>query len=323
MTSKTKSEIKSFFETGDKPNQAQFEDFIDSYVDKNGPIGDIETLASANESGIAFVSGRRGEVINANSLRTFSGITVYTSALTDAVITDRIATTAQAVSGESTTRLITPSLLTSKFASTVQAVSGLATGLFMDPVLVRNAIAAQSSSGSAGWVPISTKNAANDSSIDFVNGSGGVVFDGTYKAYALVFSSVRPASDGVYLRYSVSDTGSGGSFSTLSANTASNLIEGTSTYNGQSSATSNITEATGNLTSEAVSGTIFIFDPASTAAYKNITYTTVGTNDSGSNVGRTGVAQYRTANALTGFRLVFNTGNIDSGTFTLYGLKSA
>lgn len=45
MTAQNKSTIKSYFETGDKPTQAQFEDFIDSYQDAAANLG---TLSSAS-----------------------------------------------------------------------------------------------------------------------------------------------------------------------------------------------------------------------------------------------------------------------------------
>lgn len=90
MTSKTKDEIKAFFETGDKPTEAQFIDFIDSYVDKSGPIGVIETIASGGTSGFARVSGGTGEVLTDAQTRTALNITVYTTALASAVASDVI-----------------------------------------------------------------------------------------------------------------------------------------------------------------------------------------------------------------------------------------
>jgi hypothetical protein len=83
MTAKIKSEIKGFFETGDKPTEAQFIDFIDSYVDKNGPIGVIETAASAGGTGAAVFAGGVGSIASYSSLRTLLGIEVFTSAQSD------------------------------------------------------------------------------------------------------------------------------------------------------------------------------------------------------------------------------------------------
>lgn len=86
MTSKTKDQIKAFFETGDAPTQAQFIDLIDSYVDASGPIGYLESAASANAQGFAFVSGRKCEVIGGAEALAFVGITVYTTALAQTAV---------------------------------------------------------------------------------------------------------------------------------------------------------------------------------------------------------------------------------------------
>ena len=38
MAQKTKAVLKAFFETGDKPTQQQFSDWLDSYVHKDDSI---------------------------------------------------------------------------------------------------------------------------------------------------------------------------------------------------------------------------------------------------------------------------------------------
>jgi hypothetical protein len=110
MTSKSKDLIKAFFETGDKPTEAQFIDLIDSYVDKSGPMGQIETVASAGQTGFAFVSGMRGEIYNNNQAREAMGITVYTTANAAPAVLSLIATTAEATAGLSESTLMTPAL---------------------------------------------------------------------------------------------------------------------------------------------------------------------------------------------------------------------
>lgn len=133
MTAKTKAQIKAFFETGDKPTESQFIDFIDSYVDKSGPMGQIETAASAGNTGFAFCSGGRGEVLGLGAARDAMGITVYTTAMVTQLLGSSFLTTAGASA-------VAADTIRSAVASTVQAVSGQATGLVMDPVLVRNSI---------------------------------------------------------------------------------------------------------------------------------------------------------------------------------------
>lgn len=61
MTAQNKATIKSYFETGDRPTQAQFGDFIDSYLDvgtvSGGTNGTLISV-SGNVSGVNGVSGR-------------------------------------------------------------------------------------------------------------------------------------------------------------------------------------------------------------------------------------------------------------------------
>jgi hypothetical protein len=110
MTSKTKTEIKAFFETGDKPTEAQFIDFIDSYVDKSGPLGDVEAAISAGSQGFAFSSAGDGKILNAQNARNFMGITVYTTALAAQAFGGQFATTAEATAAAATDKVMSPFL---------------------------------------------------------------------------------------------------------------------------------------------------------------------------------------------------------------------
>lgn len=138
MTAKTKTEIKAFFETGDMPTEAQFIDLIDSFVDKSGPIGDIETEASGSATGFAFCSGGGGEVKGASEAISFLGLTVYTTAQASAVAIEAtrntFVTTAQASA-------VASDGIAAAYATTAQANAGAATNVLMNPVLVKNAVA--------------------------------------------------------------------------------------------------------------------------------------------------------------------------------------
>lgn len=54
MAISTKTSIKSFFETGDKPTQEEFEDLIDSYQDRSLALDQIIVSAATGKSGLAF-----------------------------------------------------------------------------------------------------------------------------------------------------------------------------------------------------------------------------------------------------------------------------
>ena len=154
MGIKTKAELAAFFETGDKPTESQFIDFIDSYVDKSGPIGSLETAASGDATGVTVFTTGSAAVHSYDNFREIDlGITVYTTALASAVAVEVIneiyATTSQAESGNETGLLMNPILTkaainslspSNTYATTAQAISGVSANVNMDPVLTRNAI---------------------------------------------------------------------------------------------------------------------------------------------------------------------------------------
>jgi hypothetical protein len=129
MTSKTKTEIKAFFETGDKPTASQFIDFIDSYVDKSGPIGSLETIASGLSTGFTYFTAGTPSLIS-------------------------YATTAQGISGTDNSTLVTPAvarnaietlaITSADFATTAQGNAGTDAVTIMNPVLTKNSIEALS-----------------------------------------------------------------------------------------------------------------------------------------------------------------------------------
>ena len=48
---KSKEELKSYFEKGDKPTQAQYSDLIDSYIDAKQPAGEVNREFKIDENG--------------------------------------------------------------------------------------------------------------------------------------------------------------------------------------------------------------------------------------------------------------------------------
>ncbi len=98
MTSKTKQQIKAFFETGDKPTESQFIDFIDSYVDKSGPLGALETAVSGGGSGFVYASAGDADIIDASTALSRLGATVVTTAAAIQAVAGVYTTTAQAAS---------------------------------------------------------------------------------------------------------------------------------------------------------------------------------------------------------------------------------
>lgn len=319
MTSKTKDEIKAFFQTGDKPTEAQFIDLTDSYVDKSGPIGQLETAASGAAAGIATFNGATpniGTITAYDVVRAAMGITVYTTALVTNVIGNTVVTTAQASAIASDT-------IAAAYATTAQAQAGaIATGL-MTPVLTRNAI----SSFAGGFVPIVTKTASNSSTIDFVNGVGGVILDGTYREYVVIINNLIPSSDGADLRLRTSSN-SGSSYddgaSDYSWWNGGGISDTTTESNNNSNADTcieiGLSQGTGNSTGENLYGRILISNPANTTVYKLIETRAKYVNSDGKFVTSDGGGVRKSISAVNAIRFLMSAGNITSGTFTLYGV---
>lgn len=125
MSSKTKAEIKAFFNTGDRPSEAQFIDFIDSYVDMSGPMGTLQAAISAGGQGFCFASGADGEIYSGTNARDFMGITVYTTAQVSALIPNPQQTLLSTKTASSSASLDFTSLITSSYDYYILVVKDL------------------------------------------------------------------------------------------------------------------------------------------------------------------------------------------------------
>lgn len=177
-----------------------------------------------------------------------------------------------------------------------------------------------------GMKLLKTQVAASVAQIDFVHGVSGVVMDDTYDSYLLDISSAKPATDDVegWLRIG---TGAGPTYQTTGYNMA---LEGINTGGGfnanftaQSSirmGASSVGQATGNATGENFSAQIQFNDPedANTLTLFDVLARYTDTNTG--IVSIHGSAIRTTVEAITAVRFMFETGNIASGRFSLYGL---
>jgi hypothetical protein len=107
---------------------------IDSYVDKSGPIGDIETIVSAGTQGFAFASAGDGKVKNASQALAFLGITVYTTALASGVATDALRNTFTTTAQASSAAVVA---ITSAIATTAEATAATSNTTLMTPLLAK------------------------------------------------------------------------------------------------------------------------------------------------------------------------------------------
>lgn len=171
---------------------------------------------------------------------------------------------------------------------------------------------------SGSYVKISTQTASASATIDFTSS-----IDSTYDEYMVAFTDVVPATDNVKLlmRWSVN---AGSSWIAASYDWGINKFYGGGGAGaGVTGDTSvEIIDAIGNAATEGCSGDVRLFDASNSGTYKVSLFSSVGRTHDGNVVGAHGGASYEGATtAINGIRFLFSSGNIASGTFTLYGMK--
>ena len=180
---------------------------------------------------------------------------------------------------------------------------------------------------------IKSQTASADGTINFVDGTSDVVLDDTYPIYVFKCINTHPATDGQKITFQGStNTGSSygvtatstafdsehseGDASSFTYNTSSDLAQGTG-Y--QPLSLNNI----GNDNDQSASGELFLFNPSSTTFIKHFIYTGNSLN-SGDYDSHDFVSGYfNTTSAVDAIQFKMESGNIDSGTFKLYGIKDS
>ena len=182
---------------------------------------------------------------------------------------------------------------------------------------------------------IKTVTASSSSTVDFVDGTSDVVLDDTYPTYLFQIINVHPATDNVKLAIQGNAAGGSGFNETITTiaiksehmeNDASASMS-YDTTNDQAQGTGYAPIMTGNGlgngNDESGSGEVWLFNPSSTTFIKHFIcrmshygYENIQMDDY--------VAGYfNTTSAIDEISFKFNSGNIDTGTFKLYGIKDS
>ena len=172
---------------------------------------------------------------------------------------------------------------------------------------------------------LSTQTASASASISFTSG-----LDSTYDSYVFKFINMHPSSDAVYFQFNMSTDG-GSNYNVTKTTTffISELSEGGSggLYYwapgdlAQSTSYQYLNYQTGNASDESLSGELFLFNPSSTTFIKNFLARTqhYAYNNYTQDVQSAGYGN--TTSAVNAIDFEFSSGNIDSGTIKLYGVK--
>ena len=180
---------------------------------------------------------------------------------------------------------------------------------------------------------IKTLTASSSSTLSFVNGSSDVVLDNTYPIYLFKFINIHPATDNVQFMHNGSiDAGSnynvtktntmfegehseGGGSGTLNYISSHDIAQGT----GNAKFTYNV----GNDNDQSVSGSMFLFNPSSTTFVKHFMSVVSNTHNGNYEKNTYTAGYYNTTSDVDAVQFSYSSGNIDSGTIKLYGIKDS
>ena len=176
-------------------------------------------------------------------------------------------------------------------------------------------------------VLLSTQTASSSASISFTSD-----IDSTYKEYIFKFININPVTDGTPLEFQCSTDG-GSSYGVTQTSTvfvarntaegggSADLTYGTGSDEAQSTDYQYISQAVGSGSDECVSGELHLFNPASTTYVKNYYEVAQGFHNSPGSKQNFTAGYFNTTSAIDAISFRFNSGNINAGTFKMYGVK--
>ena len=182
---------------------------------------------------------------------------------------------------------------------------------------------------------IKEQTASSSSSISFVNGSGGVVLDSTYPIYKFKYINLHPATNNVNLNINFSsDSGSNynvtktttffDAFHTESdSSTSFAYRSGNDLAQSTGEVLLNYNIGAGNENDESSCGEIFLFAPSSTTFVKHFMIVNQSNTHASYSLNEFSAGYCNTTSAVDGVRFKMSSGNIDSGTIKLYGIKGS
>ena len=196
-----------------------------------------------------------------------------------------------------------------------------------------SAITAASSLPTGAMTLIKEQTASSSSTISFVDGTSDVVLDGTYPIYLFKFINIHPSADGSFLQVNFS-TDSGSNYNVTKTTTvfnANHKEDDSSTALGyrttddraESTSPQILNTDSGADNDQSTSGEMWLFSPSSTTYVKhfmtNINFSQL--NDLTMNFFTAGYGN--TTSAIDAVQFSQGSGNIDAGTFKLYGIKDS
>ena len=198
-----------------------------------------------------------------------------------------------------------------------------------------NSISAVTSTALAegSLVPIKTLTASGSASLSFVHGSDGVVLDSTYPIYKFQWNDCNPATDDIRWEFQGSTNG-GSSYGVTMTSTKFKAVHlENDTYTdlsylsfqdlAQSTSYKNLSNGQGNGADECCVGTLYLFNPSSPTFVKHWMARTNMYQTDNYPEDNFCAGYFNTTSSIDAIQFRFSSGNIDSGTIKLYGIKDS
>ena len=203
-------------------------------------------------------------------------------------------------------------------------------GLISNGTTLLDAGSLDSGVATGSMVLIKTLTASSSANLDFVHGTSSVVFDGTYKEYIFKLIDIHPASNA---QLTVNFRDGGSNFDATKTTTSfnpyhteagsSSVIYRAAWDLAQSTSDQIIAQELGNGADESANGYLCLFEPSSTTFVKHF----IGVTDYYQQFGGGGPFQVyyagycNTTTAIDGVTFKMSSGQIESGTIKMYGVK--
>ena len=182
-------------------------------------------------------------------------------------------------------------------------------------------------------VHIKTLTASSSSTIQFQDGSSGVTLDNTYPLYLFKIINMHPSVDNHIFEFQANASGGSGYNETITSTTFRAYHTeggGTATLEyvvnddlAQGTDHQHLANGVGNANPRGLSGELFLFNPSSTTFVKQFMARCQFYEASDATTDFHTAGYINTTSAIDEIQFRMASGNIDAGTFKLYGIKDS
>ena len=143
----------------------------------------------------------------------------------------------------------------------------------------------------------------------------------TYDVYKVVANNVTPDTDSQNFRFRVTESGTPNT--TANYDYAHKFLTASGSFGNfvDTNQTSIRFVSTGTATGEQTNQVVYVFNANNSSEYTFFTQEQSQLNETSTLTGVQGGGVFTSTSTVDGLSFFFESGNIDSGTFTLYGLK--